>query len=50
MRFLVAELLCIVLIAAGLWLWVAPGAGLVAAGVLGLVLSIAAQLPRAGDG
>lgn len=45
------EVLCIVLIAAGLWIWIAPGAGLVAAGFLGLVLVTVAQLPMpAGDG
>jgi len=45
MKFLLVEVVCIMLIAFGFALWVAPGAGLVAAGFLGLVLVTVAQLP-----
>jgi hypothetical protein len=44
--FLVLEVLCIILIGFGAGLWIAPGAGLVAAGGLGLTWAVAAQLPR----
>lgn len=46
------EVLCVALVAVGVALWVAPGAGLVAGGGLGLLLVVAAQLPirSVGDG
>ena len=43
------EILCVLLVAVGLAMWVAPGAGLVAAGALGLMLVTVAQLPKVGD-
>lgn len=49
MKFLLAELLCVVMIALGVGWWIAPGAGLVAAGILGLLLVFAAQIPTGGD-
>ena len=45
MKFLALEVLCILLIAFGVGLELGRGWGLVAAGVLGLVLVVAAQLP-----
>ena len=48
--FLIVEVLCIVMIAAGVSLWLEPGVGLVVAGGLGLVLAVAAQLPAGATG
>ena len=48
--YLVLEIVCVLLIAVGLALWVAVGAGVFAAGALGLVLVIAAQMPTSPDG
>ena len=45
MLFTLLEVLCVLLVAVGLALWISPGAGLVAAGVLGLALVTVAQLP-----
>ena len=45
MKCLIVEVLCVLAIAAGFALWVAPGAGLVSAGALGLLLVTVAQLP-----
>ncbi len=47
--FLALEVLCLLLIAVGLGLWITVGAGLVAAGSLGLVLVVAAQVPTVSD-
>jgi hypothetical protein len=50
MRYLLAELLCILLIAVGVGMWVHVGAGLFIGGLLALVVTVAAQLPAGGDG
>lgn len=43
--FALLEVLMVVLIAVGFGAWIAPGAGLVAAGACGLVLLALAQKP-----
>jgi hypothetical protein len=48
--FLILEVVCVLLIAVGLALWFTVGAGMVAAGGLGLVLVVAAQVPDFVDG
>jgi hypothetical protein len=49
-KFLALEVLCILLVAAGVAFQVGRGWGMVIAGGLGLVLVVAAQLPaRGGD-
>lgn len=48
--FLTLEVVCVLLIAVGLALWLTVGAGMIAAGGLGLVLVVAAQVPDSDDG
>jgi len=50
MLFLALEVMCVLLIAVGLALWFTLGTGMVAAGGLGLVLVVAAQVPDDREG